>query len=343
MKSVVTKLLAAGLPLAVFASTASFASPEPRQPVVQENGNGGLELSEKDCRIELLKAKVVVVGATQTGKLTDVEPGEVGQLVENNQIVAKIDAGVMLKKLESAKKRSISDIEVRYAQKSFEVARERYRDALDNKGRYSKAEVINYKLEYEKTKLQIEKAEVDGSIQKLEVGEIEAELENYKMNAPISGEVTEILKRTGESVRQGDDIMQISDLSQVRAVGKIPTSVQNQVTKGTKVLLKLVGPNGQPAPFDNVFEGKITFIKPRVSRVSQRFEVYATINNQKDRNGNYILKEGMTNQLTVLLGSGRNRTSQADAPQRRINGGVRPADFRQPAARNTNRIRGFQK
>ncbi len=347
MKSVVTKLMAAGLPIAVLASTASLA-PAQRSSIrasdkTELDGNN-LHLSHKDCRLELLRSKVVILGATQTGELVSVEPGEVGKLVEAGSIVAEINDAVMQAKLAAAIERGKSDIEVRYAEASHELAKEKYRDALKNQGIYSPAEVMNSKLDYQKTKLQIEKAQVDGSIVKIETEEIRAELKNYKMKAPVTGEVTEVFKRKGESVRQGDDIMQITDLSEVRAVGHIPTKYQGRITKGTKVLLKLLGRNGDPPPFENKFEGKITFIKPKITRISQKFEVYATIINQKDRNGNYILKAGMSNKITVVLDSTPGGDQRAAAqPRGGTRTGARPADYRQPTSREPGRFPNSQK
>ena len=154
MKSVVTKLMAAGLPIAVLASTASLA-PAQRSSIrasdkTELDGNN-LHLSHKDCRLELLRSKVVILGATQTGELVSVEPGEVGKLVEAGSIVAEINDAVMQAKLAAAIERGKSDIEVRYAEASHELAKEKYRDALKNQGIYSPAEVMNSKLDYQKT------------------------------------------------------------------------------------------------------------------------------------------------------------------------------------------------
>lgn len=295
-----TLLLTLSLAVSAIAQAQTGEAFAPQQQA--GSAQGILKLDE--CRVELLKSRIIMVGASQTGVLEYVEPGEVGKVVLKDAKVAKIRDEVMQAKLEAARKRVESDIEIRYAQKSHEVATERYRSALKKRESYSPAEMMNLKLEFEKTKLQIEKAEVDRAIQALEQGEIIAELKNYEMTAPISGEVAQILKKTGESVRQGDDIMQIIDTSEIRAIGKLPTKSQALVTKGTRVRIYLLGNSpSDPPPFDNVFEGKITFLDPTVSRVSQTFDIHATVFNQKDRNGNFILKQGMRTRMEVLLGS----------------------------------------
>lgn len=310
----------------------SFASRSPRRAPIKIQ-DGKIPLNVSDCRLELLPKNVIMVGATQTGEILSVEPGEVGQMVKAQNIVCRINSAVMEEKLKAAKKRVASDIEIRYAQKSHDVAKAKLDAAKRKRSAYSTAEMMALKLDNDKTQLQIEKAEVDRNIQGLEQGEIEAELRNYVMKAPISGEVTEILKRTGESVRQGEDIMQIIDLSSVRAIGKVPTRFQKLIRKGTKVTVRLASKDpDDPPPFDDVFEGKITFIKPAVSRVSQSFDVYATVINKQDRNGNYILKEGMLNRIEIILDSNP-RVGQQPASRSNQFGTAQPADFRQPVER----------
>lgn len=266
----------------------------------------GKAIEVEECRIELLKSRVVTVGASQSGVLEFVEPGEVGKEVTSGIVVAKIRDNVLQERLKAAEKRVASDIEIRYAQKSNEVSGAKYNKALQNRASYSDAEMMELKLDFEKTKLQIEKAEVDRTLQGLERGEIAAEIDNYQMAAPISGEVSDVLKQGGESVRQGDDIMQIIDTSEIRAIGRVPTRFQSGVRKGQRVRVMLLPLSPEePPPFNNVFEGKITYLSPRVSRVSQTFEVYATVQNQRDANGNFILKEGMASRMAILMDAPR--------------------------------------
>lgn len=281
-----------------------------RQPASGQFGQEEV-LKIDECKIRLIKERIVTVGASQTGILEYVEPGELGMIVEANKKVAKIRDKVMQQKLIAARKRAESEVEIKYAEASLNVARQKYTEAKSKKGSYAQAEVMNLGLEYRKSQLQLEKAQFDAEIAKLEPIEIEAELENYIMTAPIGGEVSAVLKQTGESVRQGDDILEITDVSEVRAVGRIPVRYQPRITKGTRVRIYLVGTSSaEPPPFDNVFEGKITVIDQRISQVTQELEILATIRNQRDANGNFILREGIKTRMEVLIGD------VARAPQR---------------------------
>ncbi|MFK7822255.1 MAG: efflux RND transporter periplasmic adaptor subunit [Planctomycetaceae bacterium] len=272
------------------------------QPPQRGQRRGVLPIDE--CRIQLLGSKVLVVGASQTGILEYVEPGEIGKKVVSGRAVAKIRDKVMQEKLAASLKRAESTVEVRYAEAQRAVALQKFNESERKPASYSVAERVNLRLELQKSDLQIEKAKFDAEVQKLEPLEIRAELANYIMTAPIGGEVTQVLKHTGESVRQGDDILEITDTSEVEAIGRVPVRFQNQVTKGTEVLIYILGDSpGDAPPFDQVFKGKITFLSSRVSRVSQEYDIHAVIQNQKDRNGNFILKEGMKTRMEILIGN----------------------------------------
>jgi multidrug resistance efflux pump len=298
MKSLVVTLFLA-VSATVLIQDARFERPAEQQSQ-GEPGRGQLELDE--CRLELSKEKIIMIGASQTGVLESVEPGEIGLAVRAGNTVARIRSDVMKAKLNSAKKRVESDIEIRYAEASNAAAKQRYRAALAKRKSYSDAELMNLQLEWKKTELQIEKAKIDREMQSFEQQEIIEELKNYVMTTPVSGEVAQVIKKTGESVRQGEDIMQIIDVSEIKAIGKLPVSELRNVPKGTKVEVRLLAnsPAEEP-PSNKVFKGTITFIDKVVSRVSQTCDIHAKIRNEKDRNGNFILKQGMKCRMVVKL------------------------------------------
>ena len=300
MKSLVVTLFLA-VSAAVLVQDARFEPPQQQQQ--QRAGNperGALELNE--CRLELLQSKILMIGASQTGVLESVEPGEIGLEVRAGNTVARIRSNVIQAKLEAAKKRVESDIEVRYAEASNAAAKQRYQSAYTKRKSYSTAELRNLELEWKKTKLQVEKAQTDRMMQSFEKQELEEELKNYVMTTPVSGEVTQVIKKTGESVRQGEDIMQIIDVSEILAIGKLPVSQLRNVPKGTEVVVQLLANSPAEEPPSNIaFEGRITFIDKVVSRISQTCDIHAKIRNEKDQNGNFILKQGMKCQMVVKL------------------------------------------
>ncbi len=258
-------------------------------------------LRVQDPRVELMTERIITVGASQSGMLTSVEPGRVGDMVQQNQIVARIRDNVMQAKQEAATQRAANEVEIQYAEAANKVAAVAFFAATQKRGAYSEAEYRNLELDYKKTMLQIEKAKKDKFLAGLEVKEFAAELANFEMAAPISGEIMEVMKKTGESVRQGDDILQIIDVSKIVIWGAIPFTELPNVSKGTQVLVRIPGNNGV---FQNVFKGKVTFIKKEVSPLKQTVEVRAVVDNQADANGNFILKAGLNVQMDLILGNG---------------------------------------
>ncbi len=312
MKSYIKIVIVMGLviPVTVWAGGQTSRKFAPTQPAsatrtVQEQGG---RLSNRNdqtipavkCRVELLKSRIITIGASQTGTLKFVEPGEVGLMVEKDKIVAQVKDNVIQERKNAAEKRAANTIEIEYAQATNAVSERKYKTAKDNPNSYPVAERMELALDVKKTLLQITKANRDKELAALELGEIEAEISTYEMQSPISGEVTEVMKKTGESVRQGDDIMRITDVSMIRAIGTVSAEHQPEIRKGMRVRVEILPVKGGRKIYSNVFNGTITFIDHKVSGTYQTFEVYATIKNQKDKNGNYILKERMGTTMKLI-------------------------------------------
>jgi len=314
MKSYAGIVVVLGLviPVTIWASgqeARDFAPPVKAAPASNgQSGRGQAPLPRnarglrvQDPRVELMTERIITVGASQSGMLTSVEFERVGDMVKRDQIVARIRDNVMQAKQEAAMERAASEVEIRYAEAANNVAAVAFFAAKQKPGAYSEAEYRNLELDYKKTKLQIEKARKDKFLAGLEVKEFTAELANFEMVAPISGEVMEVMKKKGESVRQGDDILQIIDVSQIVIWGAIPITELPNVSKGTPVRVRIPGNDGV---FQNVFTGKVTFIKKEVSPLKQTVEVRAVVDNQADANGNFILKAGLNVQMDLILGNG---------------------------------------
>lgn len=284
-----------------FDNQLSIEPERPKAKLVMVDGKEHLRLG--DCRIELMKEKIIMIGAGQTGILQSVEPSRIGGRVVTQNVVATIRDTAARKRTAVAATRAEGDVEVKYAQVSRAVAEKQLRIVQKSMENYSPLELDKYTLEYTKAGLQIKKAENDKKIAQAELEEAEAELENFSMKAPISGEVTQILKKRGEAVRQGDDIMEVTDVSEVFVVGQIPTKYQNRIRKGTTVYVQLRPTEEGAGPYDDVvFAGKIRLIGNTVDFMSQEFEVWAEVQNKMDLNtGQYVLKAGMKSKMGIVL------------------------------------------
>lgn len=264
-------------------------------------------LPAQEAKVELMTEGIITVGASQSGTLISLrsdsgspqKPWEVGDMVTVDQTVAKIRDTVMKAKKTVAAERAASEVEIKYAKASMNRALVDYEAARRNPGNYSASEKLNRDLDYKKTLFQVQKAEKDKYLAGLEAQEIDAELDNFTMVSPIAGEIMEVMKKPGESVRQGDDILKIIDVSRIVVLGSVPIDQLPNIRKGTAVQVRITTKNAARSPvFTDVFSGKVTYIKKEASPLKQTVQVRAVVDNR-----NKILKAGMNVQMDLLLDS----------------------------------------
>ncbi|MDQ3331954.1 MAG: efflux RND transporter periplasmic adaptor subunit, partial [Planctomycetota bacterium] len=135
-----------------------------------------------------------------------------------------------------AAKTAESDVDIRYAQKAAAVAAEKLNKSLQanrqNPGNVTEIEISQLRLDAERAKLQIEKAELDKKIAELQSDEKAAELETFQIITPLDGIVTEVLKHAGEAVQQGDPILRVVRTDIVRVEGFVSIADAFRVQPG---------------------------------------------------------------------------------------------------------------
>ncbi|MDR1484339.1 MAG: HlyD family efflux transporter periplasmic adaptor subunit [Planctomycetaceae bacterium] len=110
---------------------------------------------------------------------------------------------------------------------------------------------------------------------------IEATKTNIKIRqlvSPIDGIITKVERAEGEYIREGEPVLEITQLDTLRAVLKVNAAhcSPNQIDgKNVAVQLKNFNENQE------TFTGKIIFIDPKVSMSSNDYDVFIEIKNQK--------------------------------------------------------------
>jgi multidrug efflux pump subunit AcrA (membrane-fusion protein) len=109
-----------------------------------------------------------------------------------------------------------------------------------------------------------------------------------QLTSPIDGIVTKIEHAEGEYVREGEPVMEITQLDTLRAVCKIDIAYfsQNQL-EGKNVIVQFKKNNTNSENFD----GKIVFVNPNIINATNEYEVFIEIKNQKTGN-NWKLQPG---------------------------------------------------
>jgi multidrug efflux pump subunit AcrA (membrane-fusion protein) len=188
----------------------------------------------------LVKAKnEVEIPAQKEGTLIELGVLE-GSVVKEGERIAVIDdreakAQVEVSKyaLNAANQKAVDTIEERFAAKSAEVAKvDLERDVEANRrqpGAVPEIEISQKQLMLEKSTLQIEKAQNDRVIAKLDAKTKEAELgaakvalEKRSIFAPFSGEVVKLQREKSEWVNPGDPILTLMRFDILYAEARAP-------------------------------------------------------------------------------------------------------------------------
>gem|GEM_PF-6476738 len=274
-----------------------------------ESGPPVIRLSE--TRLSLIDR--AALSAERTGILNDVTVRE-GDKVEPGTIVARLRDQVIRAQLAIADKQLENDVDMRFARKAAELANLEFSKSVKvnegTSGTISEIELRRLRLASEKALLQLEQAQWQLELTRLQREETAAIHAAYTVTAPWSGVVMKVNKRRGEAVREGDAIVEIADLSRLRAEGYVALSEALQLQPGQNVRWQwsIPGLSDEEAP--RVYAGQLTFIEPKVDPVTQKVRVWAEILNVDAR-----LKDGM--QGVLFIATTASLAEQGDQTSRR--------------------------
>jgi macrolide-specific efflux system membrane fusion protein len=233
----------------------------------------------------------VEVPAREAGVLEKLEVRE-GQMVAAGAPLAQIDdaaARFEQRKAElellGAQKLAESDVKVRFALKSAEVAAAELRRALDSQQRLpesvSASELDQLRLLSEKSTLEIEQARLEFDIAKTaqllkenDVRTAQHGIEQRKIAAPLAGFVAQILRRPGEWVQPGQTILRILRLDRLRAEGLVNAQSIDGDLMGRPVMLTV-----RQGDVAADYPGTIVFVSPEIDPVNGQVRVWAEIDN----------------------------------------------------------------
>ena len=269
----------------------------------------------KACHVNLIDK--ITCAAGRGGVLAFVKHEE-GHEVKLHELLAKVKDEVAAAQFATADKTFRNDIEIRFAEKSAELAQAEYMKGLQSNlalpGTNTEIEMKRLKLAWQRADLQKENAEKERDIagsKRDEAGEL---LQTHVVEAPIAGLVTKVYKRSGEAVREGDPIVDIVNTDRMRVSGYVPFKDISRIRPGDKVLVKLEVPDVEVPEEGIHFEGRITYIAVAVQKVRPEVQVYAEVIN---RDG--ILRDGATARMVVYPGktfAPPNATTKSEFPRR---------------------------
>ena len=270
-------------------------------------------LTIERCEVHVIPEYDIQVPALHEGQLRSIEHHE-GASVEIGATLAQIDdtqakaqREVVLQESLIASEQASNEINVRYAEAAFDVAKQQFEmvrsanQGLDNV--VTKSELCQRWIEMKRTHLQIEQAHFDvhaarmtAAAHKAAVQVADTEIARHLVRAPFDGQVVEVLRHPGEWVSPGDPVFRLCRIDQMRVRGRVPVSAVDPhevMHHPVQVTVELA--RGRSA----TFEGKIVYVPPHVSG-GLEFDVWADVKNRQE-NGMWLLQDGREVSMTIGL------------------------------------------
>jgi multidrug efflux pump subunit AcrA (membrane-fusion protein) len=231
-----------------------------------------------------------------------------GDLVAENDVMARVrqDAARLVLEaaefeLQVAKAKVENNIDIRYSRKALEVAEADLKRALDANERvrdtFTAGEIDHRQLVVERTKLEIEQAEQNDLIEKLNlslkenaVRQQQHFLERHVIRAPIDGMVVAVQKAESEWANVSDTLIRIVRIDRLRVEDFVPVEVAIGGIEGNPVVFR-------PAITklkDRSFHGKIVFVSPEANSLDAKVRIWAEIENTGRQ-----LRPGLKGTLTI--------------------------------------------
>jgi multidrug efflux pump subunit AcrA (membrane-fusion protein) len=263
------------------------------------------------CLVSLIEE--VKVPAREAGVIVELAIRE-GAAVTEGEVLARIDDDQpqMEKRRAQAEHdqtlaKAESDVDVRYSQKAKGVAEMTFKKAEDSHlripGSVTEVERERLKLEWEKTGLQIEQAELerrlaalDATSKGVEVEAAEKAIERRVIRSPITGEVEEVFPHQGEWLQPGDPLARVIRTDRLKVEGFVDATRFNPADvrdRPVAVEARLAGGRSE------LFQGRIVNVRPRMESGSYR--VVAEVDNRQE-DGEWLLRTGQFVTMTVHSG-----------------------------------------
>jgi multidrug efflux pump subunit AcrA (membrane-fusion protein) len=297
-------------------------------------------IKAEESRIVLIRQ--VPISTEVTGKLKSVSPSEEGQYVKHGDLMIEIEDELIRREVAEAEKKHNSVVEIEFAVVALAKAEVDLKQRLEANAKYksfSDNEIRQTELEVKKSQASLAKSREDKEVLGLTLETKKAQLAQYKVYVPFDGLVTKVHRWPGQSVRPGDPVLTITDMSELRVVLKIDYKRRSEVFVGDPVEIRIdttgksiradsprftpdeQTPNEDPgsdlfnrsgpyspeptfsAPDQNeVFVGTIRFIDPELLQNGGlvTLSVHADVPNRQDKYGRYLLQQGLPIEAVII-------------------------------------------
>jgi multidrug efflux pump subunit AcrA (membrane-fusion protein) len=290
--------------------------------VALEPSRGGPVLER--CLVSLVDEAKLSAG--EAGLLVEVavKPGD---RVTAGQVIARIndDQPQMDKlraqaELDQALAKAASDVDVRYAEKAEGVAQKAFEKAEQShrsvQGAVTEVERDRLRLEWQKSSLQIEQAQLERKLAELAARVKDAEVKTAEINirrrlvtSPLDGEVVDVQGNQGEWMQVGAPLAHVVRTDKLRVEGYVDAARWDPAQiRGRPVTVEVTLADDRKEKV----EGRISFVSPLVESGGD-YRVFAEVPNRKTPGSDeWLLRAGQTATMTIHSDRTANEPAHGD-------------------------------
>lgn len=182
-----------------------------------------------------------------------------GDMVKAGDALAQLDARVQSRAVELATIAASDDSQVHLAETTLAYRQEEMKaiETTREKVAGSAAEVRDARFKLETSAIELESARMRQRADKVTLERERARLEEMKIISPITGNVIEVHKRTGETVDQGTPVVTLVNVDPLWVEVNVPTNVAMGIEVGREAAVEWEDVKGIAA-----MRGKVVYKSP---------------------------------------------------------------------------------
>lgn len=215
---------------------------------------------------------------------------------EAEMLVKRAELSLQVATLKSERK-----VDLLFAKKSAEVANQELARTLRANelasDTYPPSEVDRYRLLAERAALEIERAEVDVQLNRLQRDSLIVELaqarktvERHTVKTPEEAVVIDVFKNVGEWVEPGDKLVELISIKKLRIEGLLESVQAASVRRGSKA--EVTVPDSRvPAT-----KATVSFVSPVENPVNRQVKVFVDLDNSSQ-----VFRPGMAVQVRIAV------------------------------------------
>ena len=203
--------------------------------------------------------RVIELAAPESGRIALIHVQR-GSRVEAGQLLVELDTSVQNASLRVAAQKASATARVQALRVEHVRKQRRYAtlQGLSSEGAGTPDELLDADAEQQIAELNVRAAEEEIEQHKLELQELEAQIEQRRIHSKIAGVVTDVPREVGEFVTSAEPhVATVVDLSQLRITFFIPTESALTLEAGQKLAIHISG-RTQPVTGQIEYVGSVT-------------------------------------------------------------------------------------